>query len=221
MADASITYGPNITQVGQDTFNIEVEEYNIDSLFKADIAQSRFFTVTIDKLEFSSGNPIKFKFPTPSEKDYLPKPPRQSEINVYEDFFPVKDVSFNFTSYNNISIPFNAFGNFPILCRKQLPQITINSYDFGDDVVERAVRKWEEECFPNSKYVAYLSEVTSKFEYISYDTTGRISYIRNLYVIPMGNVSVNRSYESNGEKIVSFSVIAVGEPGASSSGSRP
>lgn len=215
---AKIVYGPNIAQISASSFDIGVEEkrgvVDSDNIFLKDMAQSRYFTLTLDKLRHN-GKPIQFKLATPSSADYA----NYSDVHVFNDFFPVKNMTMNFTAYDNLSIPFAIFGNLSILHRKRLTTITINAYDTDKDIVEEAVQKWEAECFPSSKYVAYMADVASKFEYKSYDVTGKINYIKTLYVIPAEGVSVSRGYDDNSEKIVSFSVVAVGEIGASANGS--
>lgn len=215
---ANVTYGQGLQALlnGYIDKNVvpTLPNYNSDGLFYSNIAQSRYFTVTIDKLLFNN-KPIKFRLSKPSGEEYTGK----TKVHVFEDFFPVKNISISFTSYDNMSIPFAIFGNLPILHRKQLAKISINAYDFDDDRVEMALQRWEQMCFPSSKYVAYLDEVAAAFEYISYDVTGRPSYVKNLNVIPADSVQVSRGYDDNSEKIVSFSLVAVGEPGASANGS--
>ena len=221
---SEVTYGPGVMQDGsyrQRLIGGVAEDVKLksikdpvanNSIFYLDMAQSRYFTLTISKLMFN-GKPIQFKLGTPIvTKGALP--------NKFDDFFPVKNISVSFTSYNNMSIPFSIFGNLPILHKKSVAKITINAYDLDDDRVERAVQAWERECFPDSNYVAYLDDVKAQFVYKSYDVKGKQNYSKTLYVIPADNVSVSRSYDDNNEKIVSFSVVAVGEPGASSRGSK-
>lgn len=221
---SEVTYGPGVMQdgtyrkrliggVAEDAKLKSIKDpVANNSIFYLDMAQSRYFTLTISKLTFN-GKPIQFKLGTPIvTKGALP--------NKFDDFFPVKNISVSFTSYNNMSIPFSIFGNLPILHKKSVAKITINAYDLDDDRVERAVQAWEKECFPDSNYVAYLDDVKAQFVYKSYDVKGKQNYSKTLYVIPADNVSVSRSYDDNNEKIVSFSVVAVGEPGASSRGSK-
>ncbi len=215
---AEKSYGPGVQSILLEGYAQEVQMIqptnNNDGLFLSNIAQSRYFTITIDKLTFN-GAPIKFHLSKPSEEEYKGTTPP----NTFGDFFPVKNISLTFTSYNNMSIPFAIFGNLPILHKKQLAKININAYDFDDDRVELALQRWEQECFPNSKYVAYLDTVASPFEYTSYDVTGRVTYHKRLIVIPADSVQVNRGYDDNNEKIVSFSLVAVGETGSSANGS--
>ena len=221
---SEVTYGPGVMQdgtyrkrliggVAEDAKLKSIKDpVTNNSIFYLDMAQSRYFTLTISKLTFN-GKPIQFKLGTPIvTKGALP--------NKFDDFFPVKNISVSFTSYNNMSIPFSIFGNLPILHKKSVAKITVNAYDLDDDRVERAVQAWEKECFPDSNYVAYLDDVKAQFVYKSYDVKGKQNYSKTLYVIPADNVSVSRSYDDNNEKIVSFSIVAVGEPGASSRGSK-
>ena len=51
-------------------------------------------------------------------------------------------------------------------------------------------------------------------KYVSYDVKGKRNFVRYLDVIPASTVSVSRSYEENGPKLLSFSVVAVGTTGA-------
>ena len=97
---ADVSYGKNITAqegrmsekllTGYTTYDI-LKEYD---LFHQNIAQSRYFTVTIDKLKYA-GKPITFKLSKPSLNEY---PPGTSldKIHVFNDFFPVKNISVNF-----------------------------------------------------------------------------------------------------------------------------
>ena len=81
-----------------------------------------------------------------------------------------------------------------------------------------ALRAWENRCFPESKYVAYLDEVKALFSYRSFDVTGKKNFEKKFYVIPASSVSVSRNYEENGAKMLNFSLAMVGMPQASANG---
>jgi hypothetical protein len=170
-----------------------------------DIAQSHFFTVQIfnDKngagIHDANGTPFNFC----------------SGEGTYKNYIPVKSMNFNYTAYDNMSIPLGIFGDFPLLHRKKVTSISFSCYDIDQDAIEKAVKYWEQQCFPKGLYVAYLEDIAAKLSYTSYDVKGRENFTRILYVIPAGSVSVNRSYEENAAKMVNFSVVAVGSPGAS------
>ena len=124
-------------------------------------------------------------------------------------------MNFNETSYENMNVPFGIFGDFPLLHRKKVTTISFSCYDIDQDSIELALRKWEESCFPQATYVAFLDDVAAELTYSSYDVKGKKNFERTLYVIPANSVSVSRSYEENGPKLLNFSVVAVGAVGAS------
>ena len=175
-----------------------------------DIAQSHFFTVQIYSgsgnkatgLHDEKGAPFAFA----------------SGRGTYQNYIPIKSMNFNYTSYDNLNIPFGIFGDFPLLHRKKVTSISFSCYDIDQDAIEKALRYWEQQCFPQGKYVAYLDEIKATLKYTSYDVKGRWNFTRVLDVIPAQSVSVSRSYEENGAKILNFSVVAVGAPGASAAG---
>ena len=177
-----------------------------------DIAQSHFFTVQIYSsngggskatgLHDIKGSPFSFA----------------SGHGTYQDYIPIKSMNFNYTSYDNLNIPFGIFGDFPLLHRKKVTSISFSCYDIDDDRIEKALRYWEQQCFPSDIYVAYLDEVKATLKYTSYDVKGKTNFVRTLDVIPGQSVSVSRDYEENGAKLLNFSVVAVGAPGVKERG---
>ena len=168
-----------------------------------DIAQSHFFTVQISGrnslgevtgLHDLNGDPISFA----------------SGRGTYANYLPVKTMNFNYTSYDNMSIPMGIFGDLPLLHRKKVSSISFSCYDTDQDIVEKALHYWEHQCFPGGNYVAYLDDIAATLRYTSYDVCGNMNFYRQLEVIPASSVSVSRSYEENGAKMLNFSVVAVG-----------
>ena len=170
-----------------------------------DIAQSHFFTVQIFNssngagLHDDNGQPFNFS----------------SGEGTYKNYIPIKSMNFNYTSYDNMNIPFGIFGDFPLLHKKKVTSISFSCYDLDQDSIEKALRYWEQQCFPKGMYVAYLADVAATLKYTSYDVKGRENFTKILEVIPASTVSVSRSYEENSAKLLNFSVVAVGAPGAS------
>ena len=175
-----------------------------------DIAQSHFFTVQIYSREGGRGHGSGLHTNTGA--------PFMFASGAYKDYIPIKSMNFNYTSYDNMNIPFGIFGDFPLLHRKKVTSISFSCYDIDDDRIEQALKYWEQQCFPSDNYVAFLDEVKATLTYTSYDTKGKKNYVRTLDVIPASTVSVSRDYESNGAKLLNFSVVAVGYPGASAGG---
>ena len=139
---------------------------------------------------------------------------------TYKDYIPIKSMNLTYTSYDNMSIPFNIFGNLPLLHRKSVSTISFSCYDIDQDVIEMALRAWENRCFPEGRYVAYLDDIKASFKYRSYDVTGKMNFEKEFFVIPSSGVSVSRSYEENAAKMLNFSLAVVGLPGASASSGR-
>jgi hypothetical protein len=177
-------------------------------LTQLDIAQSHFFTVQIyspgSGLIDRKGAPFSFA----------------SGEGQYKNYIPIKSMNLTYTSYDNMLIPLSIFGDFPIPHRKKLTTISLSCYDLDNDCIEQAVRAWEMRCFPQGKYVEYLDKIKATFTYTSYKVTGEVSFIKSYEVIPANSVTVSRSYEENNAKMVNFSLVAVGEPGASVAGLR-
>lgn len=162
-----------------------------------DISQSHHFTVKISK--------IKVEFPTAE----------------FGNFLPVKGISYNQVSYDNMSIPVGIFGNFPVMHKKQVGSINLTLYDTSTDSIEAQIRQWESECFPKGKYVNFLSNIAAEFKYNSYTTTGKLNKSLIAYVIPAGSYSVSRSYEENNAKLINISLAVVGFKGNIEAASTP
>lgn len=214
---SNLSYSDRVTSIlegGISTNVVNPKSSSIgDPLDNWDIAQSHFFTVQIYSKPYEggknyakatglhdiNGNPFNFA----------------SGQGTYKDYLPIKSMNFSYTSYDNMSIPLAVLGDFPLLHRKKVSTINFSCYDMDQDVIESALRYWEKQCFPEDKYVEYLDNIKAKLTYRSYDVTGKLTFERILEVIPTSSVSVSRSYEENGAKLLNFSVIAVGYPGAS------
>ena len=193
--DAS-TFGLSAS-LGSNNTNSDLDGNSLGS-FQQDIAQNRYFTVTVSEIKDKNGKPITFH-----------------TGGAFHDFLPVKSMALSYTSYENLSVPLASLAGVPLLSKKRLSIIKLACYDTDDDIIEKAVQRWEQRCFPYGKYVAYMDEVAAEFQYKSYDVKGKLVFVKTLYVIPSDDVSVNRDYDSNAEKLVTFGLAAVGEPGVS------
>lgn len=161
-----------------------------DGLFIQDIAQSHHFTVWIEGFSMS-------KFKTPE--------------GTFSEFLPVKSMNFNYTSYENMTIPVSIFGDFPILNKKRVSTIQLSCYDLDSNLLEKELRAWENTCFPKGRYVAYMEDIARKFVYRGYDVTGQRTLTKTMYVIPSGAISVSRDYSMNEAKLINFGLVCVGD----------
>lgn len=179
-----------------------------------DIAQSHFFTVQI----YSPSNPGYPHATGLHDKNGQPFSFCSGE-GTYRDYIPIKSMNFSYTSYDNMTLPVNIFGDFPLLHRKKMTTVNFSCYDMDQDVIELALKYWENQCFPEN-CVEYLDCIKATLKYRSYDVTGKLNFEKCLSVIPTGQVSVSRSYEENAAKLLNFSVVVVGATGVSAKSRR-
>lgn len=195
---------PGVNYINGDPFKIApskntVTEQPVDSgIWALDIAQSHHFVVKLEGIK---------SYYTPHKS--------------FDQFLPVKSIQLNQTSYENMSIPLSIFGDFPLLNKKRVSTIGITCYDEDSNIIERQLRAWEKACFPSNKYVAYMSDIARKLTYIGYNVKGqRTLGPINMYVIPSGNITVSRDYSANDAKLLTFTLVCVGD-GSSCATGRP
>lgn len=183
--------------VGGVTKNVQAQPpKRVDyGIWTRDIAQSHHFTV------FVQGLPGYV----------VPNAP-------YPKFLSVKSINLNYTSYENMTIPIQIFGDFPILNRKRVATISLTCFDTDDNALEHSLRIWESQCFPQNKFVAYMEDIAREFEYRGYDVKGKQTLKARYFVIPSGSVAVGRDYSANDAKLVNFSLVVVGDGASSASG---
>ena len=158
-------------------------------IWALDIAQSHHFTVKLQGFK---------SYHTPEKS--------------FSEFLPVKSIQLNYASYENMSIPLAIFGDFPLLSKKRVSTISITCYDEDSNIIERQLRGWINSCFIKGRYVAYMSDIARKFQYIGYNVKGTITLGPvGMYVIPTGNISISRDYSANDAKLLNFSLICVGD----------
>ena len=204
-ADASKNDGTNSNtgSAGQPT---KTSVPSSDNGWAIDIAQSHHFTVEIRDAsghKSSSGNLLNYKTPN----------------NIYSSFLPVKNMSLSYSGYENLNIPLSIFGDFQLLQRKRVETITLTCYDEDTSFLERNLQVWNEECFPQGKYVAYMDDVVKELIYRGYTVDGRESLNVRRFVIPTGQVVVNRDYSENEAKFITFTLACVGDGSVCATGS--
>lgn len=195
--DLSNAPGLQVSQEAQDTFKMRANRDDditlnrqviSDKMFLQDIAQSHHFTVQLEGFDMLK---------TPGA--------------TFSEFLPVKSMNFNYTSYENMSIPVSIFGDFPLLNKKRVSTIALTCFDLDDNRLERELQNWEYMCFPKGRYVAYMNDIVRKFTYKGYDVKGKETLSFYFYTIPSGNVTVGRDYSANEAKLVTFSLVCVGD----------
>lgn len=162
-----------------------------------DISQSHHFRINIDKI------PVEFN------------------SKVFGNFLPVKSISFDEITFENLTIPVGIFGDFPIMQKRRLGRFSLSLYDPAGDEIEKSLQIWENLCFPQGKYVNYLSEIVGKMKYASYSVDGTLNSELSFYVLPTDSHRISRGYEENALKLIQFSLVVVGVVGAKTGGNVP
>lgn len=168
-------------------------------MWLSDIAQNRFFTVTIKDF-------VQFVLPTSDDES------QKSDMSgTY--FLPVKSIDISLSRVDSMSVPVFFFGDFPIINKKRVGVIRLTCFDLDNDSIEREIRHWmEDECFIGTR-IRYLSQMAKELTYKSYDVTGKLNFEKTVLTIPTSDVTISRNYE-DGAKLVSFSLAVVGEEGS-------
>ena len=162
-----------------------------------DIAQSHHFRININKI------PIEFN----SDK--------------FGKFLPVKSINFDEITFESLTIPVGIFGDFPIMHKRKLGRFSLSLYDVAEDKIETALQKWENDCFPQGRYVNYLSEIVGAMKYASYSVEGKMNSELTFLVLPTDAHRVSRGYEENTPKLIQFNLVIVGVVGAKTGGNIP
>jgi len=173
-----------------------------DSSWEIDIAQSRFYKVRLYKS--NDDQPRIWHFPG--------KEGIQEELIGSGEYLPVKSISLNYESLNNLTLPITVYNNFSLVSKKSIGTISLTCYDANSDIIENTVHDWINYCFVGTR-LRYLSQIYKKFEYTSYNTQGKLNKdsTRSYLVIPTGGVTIGRDYEENGAKLVTFNLAIVGD----------
>lgn len=202
VGEQGVVYNQPTLLMGSVVENVVPSVPQIDSgIWLMDIAQSHHYTVWLAGMDGMSGLQV-------------PNSPLTRDLG----FLPVKTMNLKYTSYENMSIPVAIFGDFPLLNKKRVSTIDLSCYDYDNHKLEYALRKWESQCFPKGRYVAYMSDIAREFRYRGYSVDGRLTLEYRVYVIPAGNVSVSRDYSANDAKMVNFSLVVVGDGQTCASG---
>ena len=160
-----------------------------------DIAQSHHFTVQLDGFTM---------YTTPA--------------GTFSKFLPVKSLNYTYTSYENMSVPLAIFGDFPLLNRKRVSTLSLTCFDTDDNKLEHELRNWENMCFPNGRFVAYMEDIVRKFVYRGYNVKGKETYNASFFVMPSGNIATSRDYSANDAKLINFNLVCVGDGETCSTG---
>lgn len=125
-------------------------------------------------------------------------------------FLPVKAISISYGSIDTFSVPVACFMDVPVISKRKVGKITLETYDLDNDCIENGFRTWMQAMTVKGRNV-YLSEIVCPMHYRSYNVKGQLNpnSITPL-VVPIGEIGVSRSYEVNSEKLIKVTLAIVG-----------
>lgn len=174
--------------------NIPDNSVSVGDLFSSDRAQSRFFTVTIDKFDSNTNNLFENTTVTNKEIEGL----------------PVKNMSYIISGIDSMVLPIGVFKDVPIPTGKRLPKITLTLIDDRMDQIETALRNWCNVMIPSeSGIIGYLDDMVGTLIYTSYDTSGDVNFTYQANVILTDDFSMSRDYETNELKAMEISLVVL------------
>ena len=177
----------NLKQVGTPTNSKNKDSISLDSMISTlDMAQSRFFTITIE------GMGIQFN----RNKDKL---------------LPVQSIAYTLKSVENMQITLGLFRDVPIPTGIKLPKLSLVLNDTDQDEIQKQFEKWINLLTPTNGYVGYLSDLVKTLTYTAYGVDGSVVGGFKAPVILSDDFSTNRSYESNELKTMDIGLVIVGE----------
>ena len=152
------------------------------------MAQSAYYTVQLSRLTDTAFKTTKFG-----------------------NYLPVKSISYTLENIEAMAIPVGIFGDLTLPHRKKIGRINIVINDKSNDFFEKALRKWyNSSTGGDGPYIGYLSEIIDILTIKTYSPTGVLNDTLKYEVMLVDTINVNRSYENNSLKEISFSLAVVG-----------
>lgn len=158
----------------------------------ADMAQSSYFTIMIDKLDPSLNKGTGFT------------------NGVFKNFLPVENISYTPVSLEMLSITAGIFGDLSICNRRKLGRFTIRMTDTATETYGTLLSKWYNLTAPTNGFTGYLEDTVGIMNYKTYRTTGEVNKEANLLVMLSDAITVGHSYSENALKMIDFNVVVVG-----------
>ena len=169
------------------TFGVPSHGTNVD-LWKIDMGKEPNFTVQISGIS---------------------KP--NMKHNVWGGFLPVQSISYVPVSIETLKLKAGIFVDLPIPSGRKIGRIDLEIQDTEDHYFENKFYQWYTQMIPDSLgYVGYFEDFVRNFSYTEFDNKGKTVKTYYMEVIMDGDLKVSRSYENDGLKIFSVSLLIVG-----------
>lgn len=209
-------YDPNIAPISDTAFAQSAQKYNykeiysksglteqtakteikkipkakVSNIFELNMALTHHFTFTIDGLT------VNASMIHPTYK--------------YSRFLPVKSLNFTSIAVESTKIQTGIFADFPIFHRKRMSTLTCTLNDLDTHEYEHAVFKWFDGCIEDQKgFVATMDEIVRDARLVVYDTKGKAMKSFNFSIIPDGDITTSKNYETASLKEFQFKAIIV------------
>lgn len=219
--------------------DVDITKYNahLNTYFNIDIQQSAYFTMLIEGFEYNRfhasfqslasgweygsrdsafyGDPAN-RFSSTSDTAFGWN---ASQNNTRFDRFsqnnsifwmPLKSLQYSQGPIETMSVAVGAFADLQLPFRKHSPTLSVETYDHRSDFFEMKLREWHAQSVITQGYVPVLESITKKVTIRSWATNGECNSTTICRCILADDITVNRSYEENGFKSVSFKLVVVG-----------
>lgn len=192
--------------------DISISDYNahLNSYFNIDIQQAAYFTMLIEGFEYGRFH-ASYKSITTSRFDGVinskfDKFPRNDSIY----WMPIKSLSQSQGSIETLKLACGAFSDLQLPFRKSSPTLSVECYDHRSDFFEMKLKEWHAQSVLTNGFVPVLDSIIKNVEIRSWATNGECNSVTKCQCILADDITVNRDYESNSLKVVSFKLVVVG-----------
>lgn len=207
---------------------ISNDNSQLNSIFNLNAQQSAYFTLLIEGFEYSRYH-TSYMSTTKSANDgrrdnYFNRANnaftygRPLQNTGFDNFnrnaslywMPLKSLNYTQGSIETANISTGVFADLQLPFRKHSPVLSIETYDDRSDFFEMKLREWHNMSVLTEGFVPVLESICKKVHIRSWSTNGECNSITECQCILTDDISVTRSYEENGLKVVSFKLTVVG-----------
>lgn len=210
--------------------DVSISNYNahLNTYFNIDVQQSAYFTMLIEGFEYNRFH-ASVQSTTSSWNDgrrdsyyaYNSKTFEATETQIstgFESFsqntsaywMPLKSLNYSQGSLENMSIAVGVLADIQLPFRKHSPTLSVETFDHRSDFYEMKLKEWHSQSVVTNGFVPVLESIVKKVTIRGFATNGEQNTQQECYCILGDDITVNRSYEENALKVVSFKLVVVG-----------
>lgn len=195
-----------------DKNDISKSNYNAhqNTYFNIDIQQSAYFTMLVKGWEYGR---FHTSFKSISTQTYDGN--RNGAFDRFTEnnslyWMPLKSLQYSHGSIETMSLGVGAFADLQLPFRKHLPTLTVEMYDHRSDYFEMKLREWHAQSVLTEGFVPVLESIVKEVEIRGWATNGECNSVTTCSCILADDLTVSRSYEEDGFKLISFKLLVVG-----------